>query len=209
MRFFTPEQFADANATNTDNTDGLTERMRNAARDCLESCSAFASSEAGQKLIAFTLVGTVLVGAGLIFGTAFETANKVGLTNNSGSILYPTWIEPYGVKDKCGAVILPGEYCTYAFNGVNSYIDIETSNGGTLHINTKCQTSLKNGPSNKKLASHGISFWTCYTDYDDTTANGENVFTNLTSAAADAYIDVTDVTPHLRGTLSSQAAYQG
>ena len=108
---------------------------------------------------------------------------------------------------------MPGASCTYEFNGINSYIDIETyssyfgietHSGGTLHINTKCETSLKNGPTNKKLMSHGIAFWTCYTAYDNT-GDQSAVVSNSTSTDTEsaAYVDFADLSPHyLRGTAS-------
>ena len=100
MHFFNSGENTSDNGNIVDPTDDLTQRMRNAARMCMESCSVFASTEMGQKLIAYTIVGGVVVGAGLIFGTAFKTANTVKLTNNSNNILYPKWIQPFGVKDK-------------------------------------------------------------------------------------------------------------
>ena len=117
---------------NNDNNIGMTEMMRNAAGTCLESCSAFLNTETGQKIAAYTVAVTVFCGVALIFGTAFETASQVTITNKSDKTLHPTWAEPYGVKNKCGLFLFPKTSCTLKFNGVNSYLNLETNGGGTV-----------------------------------------------------------------------------
>lgn len=154
-------------STSEDNNNqpGILERMRSNANDCIESCSALMRTESGQKLIAYVVIGTVLLGAILIFGTAFETASEFKVTNKTSSNIYPSWISPAGVKNHC-SVIFPRSSCIFKFNGINDYISIQTAfNAGTMHVNNRCQTSLKNGPSNRKLSSKGIIFWTCNADY--------------------------------------------
>jgi hypothetical protein len=187
--------FEQINPENNNTVENVVERMRNTVSSCLEVCWACADTEAGRKLMVYALVGTVIVGSGLIFGTAFETASDVVVWNKSDQAVYPTWAEPFGVKNKC-SVLLPNTFCSFKFNGINSYMDIDTLSSGTLHVNTKCQTALKDAPDNKKFTSKGITFWTCYTHYEDK-AN--------TAATSPEYVDFNNrSTTYLRGPLLEQ-----
>jgi len=174
------------------NHNDLRQRICDSTRECLEICATFPHTESGRRMIIILIVSTIIISSELIFSTAFATANTVSLSNKSNKILYPTYVSPLGTQDKCGPFILPNTYCTYKFNGINSYMDIQTSNGGTLHINTECKTSLKNGPSNARLTEKGILFWTCLAYYDIKDSNTDDV-NNSTIA------DVEDTPRYLRG----------
>lgn len=181
MNYFNIESRV-TNIENNDNQSDILRRMRNNASECIESCSMAMATEAGQKMIAYVIVGTIVLGAILIFGTGFATASEVRITNKTSSSIYPSYISPYGAKTNCGGILFPGASCTAKFTSYNYALDLSTLyNEGTLHVNKKCDSSLKDGPSNRQLKSNGILFWTCYVDYDKATKSTDSNSTDVVS----------------------------